>query len=130
MLTSAQSAGIGTAGSEVRITHLSVQQIQGLHLLGRVWGFLKYHHPRVTSGNVPWDAELLRMLPRVLDARDSAEAESRIVEWIDSLGEVSQCNPCAQLSPSRLQRRRERLTPAAARRYVGVDIGYRRLLPR
>lgn len=103
MLTSAQSADIGTAGSEVRITHLSAQQIQGLHLLGRVWGFLKYHHPRVTSGKVPWDAELLRMLPRVLDARDSTEAESRIVEWIDSLGEVSQCDPCAQLSPSRLQ---------------------------
>lgn len=90
-------------GSGIHVTHLSAQQIQGLHLLGRVWGFLKYHHPRVTSGQVPWDAELLRMVPRVLDAHHSADVESRIVEWIDSLGEVSPCNPCAELSQSRLQ---------------------------
>ncbi len=87
---------IGARGSGVRINELSTQQVEGLHLLGRVWAFLKYHHPRVTSGKVPWDAELLRVLPRVLDARDTAEAESRMVDWIDSLGQVTPCDPCAQ----------------------------------
>jgi C-terminal processing protease CtpA/Prc len=93
----------GATGSGIRVTRLSPEQIQGLHLLGRVWGFLKYHHPHVTSGKIPWDVELLRIVPRVLDARDSAEVESRIVEWIDSLGAVSPCRPCAELSHSRLQ---------------------------
>jgi hypothetical protein len=82
---------------------LSTTQIQGLSLLGRVWGFLKFHHPRVTAGEVAWDAELLRMLPRILNARNTAEQERLIVEWIDSLGQVSQCNPRAQLSEPRLQ---------------------------
>jgi hypothetical protein len=99
----ASAEDFGASGSGVRVTRLSPVQIQGLHLLGRVWGFLKYHHPRVTSGKVPWDAELFRVLPRVLDAHDSAEVETRIVDWIDSLGAVSPCSPCAQLSQSRLQ---------------------------
>jgi hypothetical protein len=93
----------GTTASGARVTRLSAEQIQGLHLLGRVWGFLKYHHPHVTAGKATWDAELLRMVPRVLDARDSAEVESRLVEWIDALSEVSPCNPCAELVHSRLQ---------------------------
>lgn len=94
----------GSVSSGVRVTRLSTTQIQGLSLLGRVWGFLKFHHPRVTAGEMTWDAELLRMLPGILNARNAAEQERLIVEWIDSIGQVSQCNPCAQLSgPERLQ---------------------------
>lgn len=101
--SAAPADDFGATGSGIRGTRLSAEQIQGLHLLGRVWGFLKYHHPHVTSGKIPWDVELLRIVPRVLDARDSAEVERRIAEWIDSLGEVSPCNPCAELSHSRVQ---------------------------
>lgn len=103
-----QEADSGESGSRVRIAHLDRQRIQGLHLLGRVWGFLKYHHPRVMAGDISWDAELLRMLPLITEARDATEVERRIIEWLDSLGEVSPCNPCAELRQERLQ-----LAPAA-----------------
>ena len=93
----------GAVNSGVRVTRLTTTQIEGLFLLGRVWGFLKFHHPRVTAGEVAWDAELLRMLPGILNARNAAGQEGLIVEWIDSLGQVSQCNPCAQLPGQRLQ---------------------------
>src|SRR5262249_40860916 len=47
-------------GSGIHLERLSETQIDNLALLGRVWGFLKYHHPRVTAGEKHWDYELLR----------------------------------------------------------------------
>jgi hypothetical protein len=55
-------------GSKVAITSLSDTQVQNLATLAKVWGFLKYHHPAVTSGKHHWDYELFRILPQVLTA--------------------------------------------------------------
>lgn len=52
-----------TAGSGVELTELSPEQVENLAVLGEVWGVLKYHHPRVTSGELHWDFELFRVLP-------------------------------------------------------------------
>jgi|GEM_PF-6853505 len=38
-------------GSGIRLAELSESQIGNLVILGKVWGFLKYHHPRVASGD-------------------------------------------------------------------------------
>lgn len=38
------------AGSRVAPSALSEVQTENLALLGRVWGFVKYHHPAVTGG--------------------------------------------------------------------------------
>ena len=67
----------------------SVQLSENLYLLGKVWGFLKYHHPEVTSGKRDWDRDLFRVLPAVLNATDNGQAKTRILTWIDELGEVS-----------------------------------------
>jgi hypothetical protein len=90
-------------GSNVVLTELSKAQIENLATLGRVWGFLKYHHPLVTSGRRHWDYDLFRVMPAVLKARDRAEANKALSEWIRGLGEVSACNPCAALDESNLQ---------------------------
>ncbi|HEU4333474.1 MAG TPA: S41 family peptidase, partial [Candidatus Eisenbacteria bacterium] len=42
-----------------------------------------------------WDYDLFRVLPRVLAARDGVAAERALVEWIDGLGAVAPCDPCA-----------------------------------
>lgn len=44
--------------------------------LGKVWGFLKYHHPTVTSGQVQWDEALLAVLPQILAARTQSQANT------------------------------------------------------
>ena len=49
------------AGSGISISQLSSTQIENLATLGKVWGFLKYHHPAVTSGHAPLG---LRAVPR------------------------------------------------------------------
>ena len=90
------------SGSRIAIEQLNSVQTQNLATLGRVWGFLKYHHPAVTSGQYHWDYELLRLLPAVLAARSPSDANTVLVRWIDNLGPVPPCKPCLQLDPANL----------------------------
>lgn len=76
---------------------LTAQQVQNLALLGKVWGFAKYHHPRITGGGVDWDQELLVALPSVYDASDSGSALQAIERWLDRLGHPDPCDPCAEI---------------------------------
>jgi len=83
-------------GSRIEGEKLTEQQIRNLARLGKVWGFLKYHHPLVTSGEVHWDYELFRILPQVLDTADRDAANAALLAWVDRLGEPPPCDPCAQ----------------------------------
>lgn len=61
---------------------------ESLFYLGKVWGFLKYHHPNVAAGEFDWDQELFYIMPEVLSAKTSSERDAVLVKWIDSLGEI------------------------------------------
>ena len=74
------------AGSDVVLDTLSARQQENLFALGKVWGFLKYHHPEVARGNLNWDYELLRILPA---ASDEAFSE-RLAAWIPPVPKNSQ----------------------------------------
>jgi hypothetical protein len=99
-------------GSGITITSLSNIQIKNLATLAKVWGFLKYHHPAVTSGQHQWDYDLFRALPAVLAAGDGPTANQAIAQWIAArLGTtVAPCSPCATLDTSDL--------------YMGPDLGW------
>jgi hypothetical protein len=84
-------------GSGIDIKDLTKIQIENLATLGKVWGFLKYYHPRVTSGQVHWDYELFRVLPAVLGAPDRNAANAALAHWVAGLGEVAECKSCARL---------------------------------
>ncbi len=84
-------------GSKVALQQLTDMQVESLATLGEIWGFLKYHHPAVTSGTRQWDFELFREIPVVLSARSSGERNTRLLAWIDSLGSLEPCHPCSQL---------------------------------
>jgi C-terminal processing protease CtpA/Prc len=92
-----------STGSHLALSTLDAAQIDALVLTGKVWGFLKYHHPAITSGKKPWDFELLRRLPAILGARSSDHVRRLLVDWIDSLGPLEQCKNCATLEPKDLQ---------------------------
>lgn len=55
-------------GSQIRIEQVSNLQLDSLYKLCKVWGFAKYHHPSVVDGTLNWDAELFRVIPKVLEA--------------------------------------------------------------
>jgi C-terminal processing protease CtpA/Prc len=93
------------AGSGIRLKTLTSIQIDNLAMLGKVWGFLKYHHPLVTAGKRHWDYELFRIVPRVLAAADRPAARSVVRQWVASLGDVPSCTACASLPENDLHLR-------------------------
>jgi C-terminal processing protease CtpA/Prc len=95
VLTPIEADSAFDRGSGIATTRLTSLQIDNLVLLGKVWGFVKYHHPRIAAGQVNWDYELFRVLPDVLAARDRAAAAQHITVWVDKLGQPQPCAPCA-----------------------------------
>lgn len=69
--------------SGVRIEKLSEVQQKNLHTLAKVWGFSKYRHPDITAGNINWDAELFRVMPKVLEATTMEEAGDIMAVWLN-----------------------------------------------
>ena len=84
-------------GSNVDVSTLSDVQVTNLALLAKVWGFLKYHHPRVATGELHWDYELFRVLPDVLEANSPEASTDVLSSWINKLGVPTSCRPCAEL---------------------------------
>jgi len=84
-------------GSRIKDQVLSDVQVQNLALLARVWGFLKYHHPKVTAGQRNWDYELFRVMPKVLAAANRAVGIGAITEWVEAVGAPKRCTACAMV---------------------------------
>jgi C-terminal processing protease CtpA/Prc len=91
------------AGSGITISELTKAQIENLAMLGRVWGFLKYHHPAVVSGQRNWDADLFRVLPKVLAADKRETAQATLRDWVRGLGDIPSCSNCISLDKANLQ---------------------------
>ncbi|MCF2505201.1 hypothetical protein L0663_17545 [Dyadobacter sp. CY107] len=75
-------------GSGFTITKLSPAQITELANIGKLWGFLKYHHPAVASGDINWDYELIRILPQIKANVPVTEKQKALFKWISKLGSV------------------------------------------
>ena len=89
-------------GSKVSMTQLSEVQIENLASLGKIWGFLKYHHPQIAAGQRHWDYDLLRILPTILQAPDRKTANAAFMTWVARLGDVPACQSCARLEQAEL----------------------------
>ena len=61
-----------------------VEIYQNLALLGKVWGFVKYTHNSFITGQKNWDAELLYLIPKVLDGGD---IRNILYKWFTMLGD-------------------------------------------
>ncbi|TXE17736.1 peptidase S41 [Psychroflexus gondwanensis] len=81
-------------GSLIEFAELTDKNIHNLELLGRIWGFLKYHHPEIAQGNLNWDYELFRFLPNYVEVKNNTERDNSIIDWIDSLGKIDECLTC------------------------------------
>lgn len=85
------------AGSGITVSSPTKDQIEHMAVLGMIWGFLKYHHPRVAGGELHWDYELFRVLPEVLEAADRNACNRVLSKWINELGVPEDCDLCAQV---------------------------------
>lgn len=81
-------------GSQITLATFNNSSIEDLALLGRVWGFLKYHHPKVGSGDINWDYELFRFLPEYTKTTTAIQRDNLLLTWINKLGDVAACSSC------------------------------------
>ncbi len=75
------------SGSKISSIEFDDQKIEDLKALGLVWGFLKYYHPNIASGNYNWDFELFRILPQIIKSKNTIERDSILTGWIKNLGQ-------------------------------------------
>ncbi|MBL4935604.1 hypothetical protein JK636_07515 [Clostridium sp. YIM B02515] len=76
--------------SGIKIESINDNQIRDLSKLCKVWGFVKYYHPKVIDSSVNWDFELFKVIPEVMEAKDSEETDKILYSWISKLGEVKE----------------------------------------
>jgi hypothetical protein len=81
-------------GSTIAEISLDTQVISNLELLGKLWGFLKYHHPAIAKGNYNWDYELFRLLPEYLKTNNTKQRDNVLLTWIEKLGKIPPCKSC------------------------------------
>lgn len=74
-------------GSGMKFSSLSEQKIADFAKLSKVWGVVKYYHPKVVSGDINWDYELFRVMPSILE--EDSDANSILYGWVHSLGSDS-----------------------------------------
>ena len=73
---------------------LTEYQIASLAVLGKVWGFFKYYHPRVTKGQYNWDSVLIAKLPVFHSAKNPQELNDCMLNLLNELGQVDTCFQC------------------------------------
>lgn len=99
-LSAAPNDALFNAGSKIVFPPLEREQIENLELIGRLWGFLKYHHPVVTKGVYNWDYELFRMLPAYLKVKKEEERDALLCHWIARYGEITSNGRAADPVPA------------------------------
>lgn len=74
-------------GSKIEKIVLTPEKTQSLATLGKMWGYLKYYHPKIATGDINWDYELFRVMPEYLAAPDHKTRAEVAIKWIEKLGE-------------------------------------------
>ena len=96
VLAIGSSESLSEADTPAQAVALTADQINNLVLLGKVWGFAKYHHPQIAGGHVDWDAELRQIIPPVLRASGRVAATTIFSRWLAALDSPT-CSPCASM---------------------------------
>src|ERR1017187_9448599 len=76
---------------------------QKLASLCKIWGFLKYYHPKVAKGKMDWDQALIDKIPVVEAATNKKDLSRIYVDWIKGLGKVRHCRNCKNEIPDSLK---------------------------
>lgn len=81
--------------SQTIFSTTKITETEKLAATCKVWGFLKYYHPKVANGELNWDNELLQKLPLIEKAQTKEEFSLILENWIDGLGPIKEIAPIA-----------------------------------
>ncbi len=76
-------------GSGISISPAGKNAVEDLALLGKVWGFLKYYHPVIASGEVNWDYALFKVLPSYLSSKTAKERNACLLNLVNLAGDIN-----------------------------------------
>jgi C-terminal processing protease CtpA/Prc len=79
--------------SQITFCAPKITETEKLFATCKVWGFLKYYHPKAASGKINWDKQLLEKLPKIEKAQTKEEFSLLLENWIDDLGPVKEIAP-------------------------------------
>ena len=92
------------SGSNIERPESTDDSIDNLALLGKIWGFLKYHHPEVGKGKYDWDDELFQFLPEYMKINDARQRDESLLRWIEKYGELPECTTCKETAADAYQK--------------------------
>ncbi|MCE2594782.1 hypothetical protein K6Y31_08125 [Motilimonas cestriensis] len=78
-------------GKPIDQSDLSQLQLTNTETFIKIWGLIKYNHNQVAAGNINMDKEFITLLPSILTATSTSEANELMASWLDTLGTI---NPC------------------------------------
>ncbi len=84
-------------GSGIDAIKLDQEKEMQLTRLGMLWGFIKYYHSGVAKGYFNMDDELFQVLPKVLAAKTSVDANTVMEKWIDHFSKPVACDECKEI---------------------------------
>jgi len=73
-------------GSSIANIPLDARRTNNLFIVGKVWGFVKYYHPALHTGDYNWDYELFRIMPKIIRCSNDKERNEILLTWIRQLG--------------------------------------------
>ena len=76
--------------SQIAFANAKLTETQKLAATCKVWGYLKYYHPKVADGSKNWDEQLFAILPQIEKAQTKEDFSLVLENWIDTLGEVKE----------------------------------------
>jgi C-terminal processing protease CtpA/Prc len=79
--------------SQITFGYTKITETEKLAATCRIWGFLKYYHPKVANGEFNWDQQLIDILPKVEKTQTKEEFSLVLEKWIDNLGPVKEIAP-------------------------------------
>lgn len=82
--------------SQTIFSAAKISQTEKLTATCKVWGFLKYYHPKAAVAGIDWDNQLLEKLTKIEKAQTKEEFSLILENWIDDLGPIKEIAPIAE----------------------------------
>ena len=77
----------------------TLSKVERLYLTCKVWGFLKYYHPKIGTGVYNWDDKLLGVLKNTSNITTYEQLNTYMYRWIYAIGPRKPCVSCKKRNP-------------------------------
>lgn len=75
--------------SKTLLENVTDTTLDDFFVVCKLWGFLKYYHPIISSGKYEWDCELFYILNKVVNVSGKHDRNELLNNWINSFGDLN-----------------------------------------